>query len=121
MACAVGGKCSSGDDGALVITLSLSLMWRLGIGMGWCDDVGDMNAPPALCGSKLRWEWGVDATREYPMSQEHGDAEDDNGMSESPGVGERDRDLGMWLDILRRVLGSKPVKREPPSGVSQPR
>ncbi len=79
-----------------------------------------MSVPLALCGSKLRWEWGVDAPSEYRMSPGHGDAEDDNGMSDSPGVGERDRDLGVWLDILQRVLGSKPMKREPPSGVSEP-
>jgi hypothetical protein len=62
-----------------------------------------MSVPLALCGSKLRWEWGVDAPSEYPMSPGHGDAEDDSGASESPDVGERDRDLDVWLDILQRV------------------
>ncbi len=64
----------------------------------------------------------MDATLEWvPTSPKRGEAEGKDGASEGPDVGERDRDLDAWLDILRRVLGSKPVKREPPSGVSQPK
>ncbi len=113
MAGAVGGEVSSVDHGVSAMTISLPMVWRLVLGLDWLDACGDTT----LSGLAL----GVDAPTEYPTSPESGEAEGEDGASESPDVGERDRDLDAWLDILRRVLGSKPVKREPPSGVSQPR
>jgi hypothetical protein len=85
------------------------MVWRLVLGEDWWDARGDTT----LSGLAL----GVDAPSECPTSPKA----EVKGASESPDVGERDRDLDAWLDILRRVLGSKPVKREPPSGVSQPK
>ncbi len=109
VACAVGGEVSSVDHGVSTMTISLPMVWRLVLGEDWWDARGDTT----LSGLAL----GVDAPSECPTSPKA----EVKGASESPDVGERDRDLDAWLDILRRVLGSKPVKREPPSGVSQPR
>ena len=102
---------SSVDHGAL--TISLPVVWRLVLGLDWLDVCGDTT----LSGLAL----GVDASTEYPTSSVSGEAEGEDGSSERPDVGERDRDLDAWLNILQRVCGSKPVKREPPSGVSQAR
>jgi hypothetical protein len=58
-----------------------------------------MRVPTTLSGLGI----GMDAPNEYPMSPERGEAEGEDCASESPEVGERDRDLDAWLDILQRV------------------
>jgi hypothetical protein len=83
---------SSVDHGVLAMTISLRMMWRLVLGLDWCDARGDT----ILSGLAL----GVDATLEcVRVSPRHCEAEGEDGASEGPD-GERDRDLDTWLDIF---------------------
>ena len=49
----------------------------------------------------------MDTPSECPTSPKRVEAEGEDGASERPDVGERDRDLDAWPDILRGVLGSE--------------
>jgi hypothetical protein len=92
VACVVGREVSSVDHGVLAMTISLPMVWRLVLGLDWCDARGDT----ILSGLAFGVDTTADCIRTSSMRCE---AEGEDGWSEGPD-GDRDHDLETWLDIF---------------------